>query len=84
VEGTVEFWIRGVDIQRLKEDEDHYFVIVWDKTTKEVACYVDTKEVKVTKDFRVSDKRRNEAYIKATYLGLKDKLVRFGTEETKE
>jgi len=84
VEGTVEFWIRGADIQQLKEDEDHYFVIVWGKTEEEIACYVDTKKVKVAKDFRVSDKRKNKAYIKATYLGLKDKLVRFGTEETKE
>jgi len=84
VEGTVEFWIRGADIQQLKGDEDHYFVIVWGKTKEEAACYVDTKKVKLTKDFRVSDKIRNEAYIKATYKSLRDKLLKFGTEETKE
>jgi len=84
VEGTVEFWIRGADIQKLNGEEDHYFVITWGKTKEDAACYVDTKKVKLTKDLRVSDTIRNEAYIKLTYKSLRDELIKFGTEETKE
>ena len=81
---TVEFWIRGTDLQKLNEKEDHYFVIMIGNTKEDHACYIDTKKVKLTKDLRVSSTIRNEAYIKATYKSLRDELIKFGTEETKE